>query len=307
MIDLSIIIITYNSSSDIGACLHSIVETGVGVRVEVFVVDNNSSDDTLDVIRRDFPMVNVIANDFNAGFPGANNQAIRLAGGRYVMLINPDTVVHPGAFRAIVDYMDQHPGCGICGPELVDQDGKVYVNLWKPSLALEIIHTFRLTGLLRRDFPDERVQVVSGACLVARRSVFDSIGLLDGQMHSCEDSDFCVRAREAGYQVRVVRKARVMHIKGQSEKTNPSYVTMKQYSSRILFYKKHAGNLERDLVFQLLYWQVILRVFKLRLVCAFAPSERAREHLHTLITVRRGLPAQFRDSVNRRDSVLGAK
>jgi GT2 family glycosyltransferase len=274
-VDISIIIVTYNSARDIIPCLNSIAMQKGAYAVEVFVVDNASLDNTIEVVNSQFSDVTLIANEDNRGFPGANNQAITVSSGRYIILLNPDTVLLPGALQAMIAFMDRENKYGICGPMLVDEHGVVYPDLLDITPVRLTINIFKLDRLFRKNLPMQSQEAVSGACLVMRRELITQIGMLNEELFWCEDIDYCRRARDYGYQVCLVPAARVIHIGGQSAKTNTGLMLEKQYTSKITYLKKHTSPSELSVVLLILMVSLLMRYLKWLAISVMRPSEEA--------------------------------
>ena len=285
---LAIIIVTYNSAADVGACLDAIRRATNRLELEIWVVDNNSKDGTLELVREIYPEVRVIANDNNPGFPGANNQAIRLTQAPYILLLNPDTVVAPDALSGMVDFMIDNPDCGICGAQLHDISGQdapdIRFNLWSYLLNLTPFSkgTLRVGG--------EEQQVISGACLLFRRSVVDSIGLLDESLFWCEDVDFCLRVRRAGFRICKLPSARVLHVGGQSARTNFEGKMYTRNVSLVKLITKHYRASEKWALLAAALLEIGLRTFKWYLIGRFKPSDEAAGRLRGLTRVLREFP-----------------
>ena len=192
--ELSVIIVNYNVKYFLEQALLSVFKASAGLSVEVFVVDNNSVDDSVLMVREKFPEVSLIANSGNPGFSVANNQAIRLAKGKYVLLLNPDTVVEEATFKVCVDFMNQHPQAGGLGVKMIDGSGNFLPESKRgfPSPFVAFCKTFGLSSLFPKSktfnryhlgFLDKNknheVDVLAGAFMLLRRSVLDEIGLLD--------------------------------------------------------------------------------------------------------------------------------
>jgi len=146
-IDLSIIIVSWNTRDLLKECLKSLYKYTANITFEVIVVDNNSSDGSAHMVREIFPSVNLIENNFNAGFSKANNQAIRISRGRYIALLNPDTLLVEDVFSPLIKYADQHEELGAIGPKILDRDGKSvqYVCARRlPNLYYDLIDNLRL-------------------------------------------------------------------------------------------------------------------------------------------------------------------
>jgi GT2 family glycosyltransferase len=230
LIDLSVIIVSYNTRELLMNCLRSIRDCSKEAAIEILVVDNNSGDGSADSVERDFQEVRLIRNRENTGFAAANNQALHEATGRYLMLLNSDTLVHAGAFRELIAFMDAHRQAGYCGPKLLNDDGthqpsaKRFPTLWSRS--------FSMVGLAQR-YPESRhcldlhiskgsdapfqTDWVTGACLVVRREAFEAVGLMDeGYFLYFEETDWCRKMVSAGHAGWYVPAAKVTHLGGRS-------------------------------------------------------------------------------------------
>ncbi len=223
--DLSVIILNWNTRKLLQECLQTLTRPHNGLDVEVIVVDNASSDDSRDMVRREFPQVKLIANPMNLGFGAGNNVGIPTSAGRYVLFLNSDTQVTEGALKSLVDYADANPDVGILGPKLLNADGSLQYSCRQyPNLATGFLHNTPLGRLLPKnrhaadylmknwDHATPRdVDWVSGAALMIRRACLDQIGGFDEDYYMyCEDVDLCwranhvsVREKGTGYRLQV--------------------------------------------------------------------------------------------------------
>jgi len=229
--DLSIIILNYNNSELLKKCLASVFNPVRKISFEVVVVDNASTDDPLIMIKRDFPPVKVIVNSENLGFSKANNQGISQSSGKYCLLLNNDTIVKPGAFEVLAEFMERHPSCGACGPKLLNEDGSLQ----------------RQGGLFGSSFwnasEPKRAQFLTGACLMVRREVINKIGLLDENLYFYnEDLDWCRRIKKAGWEIYYVPAAGVIHLGGYSTKREfNKKMFVEGFRGGLYFCRKHYG------------------------------------------------------------------
>lgn len=254
---LSVIIVNYNVCYFLEQALLSVrraVEK-LGQPVEVFVVDNNSADGSVAMVRARFPEVILIANHDNPGFSKANNQALRRATGQYQLLLNPDTVVEEDTFRACCDFMDAHPDCGGLGVKMLDGQGHFLPESKRalPTPAVAFYKMFGLAKLMPRSrtfgryhlgFLDKeethRVEVLSGAFMLLRKAALDQIGLLDEDYFMYgEDIDLSYRLTQGGWQNYYFPGTRIIHYKGESTKrTSVNYVFV-FYRAMVIFAQKH--------------------------------------------------------------------
>ena len=231
--DLSIVIVSYNTSDLIGTCLSSVTAAD-DVNKEVFVVDNASTDGSADFIRKNFPSVCLVANTENRGFAAANNQILPQCKGRYVFFLNPDTVVVSGALGKALSYMDAMPHVGLAGTKLINPDGTLQesVSYRYPGQK----YTGRELSALKGS-----IACVQGSSMIVRSDVMKAVGGFDeGFFLYGEDQDLCLRIRKSGFEIGYIESAVVVHLGGQSERQTPlSELWQKKTTAELLFYRKH--------------------------------------------------------------------
>lgn len=253
--DLSIVIVSWNTRRLLQACLRSVFDHLGGLHAEVLVVDNASRDGSAELVAREFPEARLIANDRNVGFAAANNQAIRESRGRHLLLLNSDTEVLAGVLPALVRYGDTHPEVGVLGCRVLNPDRSLQPTCFRfPSLASLLLLA---TGLHRLGWPrflgryrmvhwrrdDERdVDVVTGCCMLVRRSASDEVGLLDEQFFMFgEETDWCTRFRHAGWAVRFAPVGEIIHYGGASAEKLHARRGMLLWGSLVRLHRKHGG------------------------------------------------------------------
>ena len=242
---LSTVIVNWNTCAELEACLRSIGEED-SIRLETIVIDNASPDDSVEMVKREFPGVLLIENKANLGFAKAANQGIQSSRGRYVLLLNPDSEVRPGALSAIVRFGDANPKVGIFGPKILNPDGSLqYSCRGFPTVAAGLFRNTILTKYFPRnsyiydylmlgwDHSEPRdVDWVSGAALVARRELLDDIGLLDERFYMyCEDVDLAYRAHQKNWRVTYCPLAVVVHACGRGSSKNPNRMIIEHQKS----------------------------------------------------------------------------
>lgn len=251
--DVSIIVVSFNAREMLVRCLNSILTTVLGPSYEIVVVDNASKDGSPQLVASEYPQARLIDNETNLGFARANNQGIAVSSGRYILLLNSDAVLLPGTVRTMIDFMDAHQQVGVVGAQLLNPDGSFqgsYADF--PSLLGELLLLSKLAHLVYPptypSYPAEQsregrdVDWVSGACLMARRSAMDVVGLLDeGYFMYTEETDWCYRMRAAGWSVHYLPDAKVIHWSGQSAVSEPERKRSQLYRSKWLFMQKHSG------------------------------------------------------------------
>lgn len=263
MIDLSIVIVTYDSAAHIAACLRSLPRALDGVRAEILVVDNASSDGTAAIVRRDFPQARVIARAVNGGFAAGINEGLSAASGRYVAWINPDTEVVGGRFADVIAWLDAHPETGVAGLKMVDASGRVEPSDRAfPGFYSALGHRYSLLTRLWPGNPFSKRYLrtgadreeaaaadwVSGAALVHRRQLAADLGGLDERFFMyCEDVDFCYRATAAGSSVRYLPFVTLRHEIGASSSRVKRRMIRARHESLWRYYRKHfRRNLFKD-------------------------------------------------------------
>ena len=248
---LAIIIVTYNSATEIGPCLDSLVGHTGPFPTAVTVVDNASSDGTASIVRKRWPSVQVIESPTNVGFSRANNIGIRATRGDYVLLLNPDTVAPPAAIQTLVRGLAAHPDAAIAGARLLSERGFPELSWGDPigpwnefkRKIFSALYYRKVRRIVRRVDKMSRqareVSWVSGACMVIRRSDLEAVGLLDERFFMyTEDVDLCLAMTKRGRAVLYVAGAEVLHYRGRSATRNPASDRMYR-KSQVAYYEKH--------------------------------------------------------------------
>jgi len=267
---MSVIVVNWNTRELLEPCLRSIQAQAAELRLEVILVDNGSTDGSVEFVQHSFSDLQLIVNSINRGYSAANNQGIGVSRGRYVLLLNSDTTLAKGALRALANYGDAHPEVGVMGPQLLNPDGTLQpsggVFPTPGSTIAELLGLHRLTGRprygTRRDYSlAAQVDEVSGAAMVIARPVLDGLGGLDENFPlGYEDVDFCLRARRAGWQVHYVPAARVFHEWGASRRLAPASTTLKAIAGRQHYFHKHYGEFQSTAVIVVTVLSHLLRM-----------------------------------------------
>jgi GT2 family glycosyltransferase len=291
VIDLSIVVLTWNGRDLVMNCLGSIerelLADGGCLATETLVVDNGSEDGTVAAVRERFPWAQVIALPRNVGFAAGNNAGLRRARGRYVCLLNNDTVVLPGGFETCVRFLDEHPAVGAVGPQLVHPSGRRQNSIHNfPSILLEVVPRGVLETLFPRRYPSKRfahgqpldVEALLGACMFVRRAVVEQVGEMpEDYFFFLEETDWFFQIRRAGWRVVHHPAAELVHLHGASTKQRVPLPTRVEYHRSLYhFFHKNHGRWQAAVV-------MAIRVTKLALACAlsvpllpFSARERAR-------------------------------
>jgi hypothetical protein len=304
VVDLSIVIVSWNVRDLLRSCLQSILTEahsgpeGEALRiedwtVEILVVDNASTDGSAEIVRQQFPQVHLIANKENRGFTAANNQGLARSQGRYLLLLNPDTETVGDALVTMLRYVEANAEVGALGPKLVNPDGSIQSSRRRfPTFATALVEStvmqewWQDNRVLRRyymaDTPDnaiQRVDWVVGACLLVRRQTYEQVGGLDeGFFMYSEELDWCRRIKAAGWEIVYLPTAAVIHHEGKSsEQVVPARHVYFQ-SSKVRYFRKHHGAFQAE----------ALRWF---LLVTYA-YQMAREALKWLVGHKRAMRAE---------------
>ena len=281
---LSICIVSWNTRQLLKDCLESIYADPQSPAWEVIVVDNASTDDSAAMVESCFPQVELIASPGNRGFAGGNNLAMERARGRYLLLLNSDTQVEPGALTGLVDFMEAHPQAGAAGPKLVHADGALQLSCGRlPNLTSELINKLLLHKLFpyfklgRWDHAEIRaVGWVTGACLLVRREVVEQVGRLDTRIFMFyEDLEWCMRIRKAGWKIFYYPFSQVLHLGGQSTRQNLGSMLVVSQQSLFYLFQKHFGPGHLHLLRLLTVVEMVLRATLWMFLTLLSPRHRS--------------------------------
>lgn len=256
-VTVSIVILTWNSEQNIGACLGSLHRGLSAFSSEVIVIDNGSRDQTCSVVREALPPAQLICNPENRGVAPARNQGIRLAQGEYILILDDDTVVQPGALNCLIRYMEEHPEAGLCGPKLTNADGELQLSCRRfPTLIDKLAR--RLPAILGQKVTREAemadwdhrairdVDYVIGACQIIRRRTLQEVGPFDERIfYGPEDVDLCLRLQQAGWRVVYNPDAVVVHEERRVTRSLLSGLMWKHVCGLGYFFWKHGYLLSR--------------------------------------------------------------
>jgi GT2 family glycosyltransferase len=278
-IDLSVVIVNYNVRNFLEQALHSVQRAALRISAEVFVVDNNSVDGSVPMVRETFPDVELIANVSNVGFGAANNMAIERSKGRYVLILNPDTIVQEDTFQRMVSFMDRHPEAGAVGCQILNPDG-TFAPESRRSFPTPQVGFYRISGLgrlfpksprfgrynmtfLPRDQVAE-VDALSGSCMMLRAEAVvpsrGGVGLFDEDFFMYgEDLDLCYRIQKAGWKIFYTPDTQIIHYKGESTKKGEIRYVRLFYGAMVLFTRKHLSGRYSTVVAGVLQTAIMLR------------------------------------------------
>lgn len=255
--DVSIILVNYKTKDLTVNCIKSIYEKTKDLIFEIFVVDNNSQDGSIEAIEKEFPNINIIKNQINAGFGAANNLAIKQAKGKYILCLNTDTLLINNAIKIMYDFMEkkENQNVAVCGGALYNGNNEPCIcggNLpsindiiWKVGLRNIFKKQYKryCIGLTCDDYNNEEsIGYITGADICFRKSVLDEVGIFDEKFFMYfEETDLCKRIKDKGYDIKLVKDAKIIHLEGQSNKNT---LQKKEISKRSEFYyfRKHHPN-----------------------------------------------------------------
>ncbi len=264
---LSIIIVNWNTQELLQNCLYSIYNTDIKTSFEIIVVDNASSDGSVVMLKEKFPFLQIVTNKENVGFARANNQAIKMVKGKYILLLNPDTIILKGSLDKMCKFMKQHSDVGVVGCKVLGGNGLAQRS-WCgfPTAFKEFLHAIMLGKALdslkikkfgkilykisKSNFarymdtaaPTE-VDIILGACLMVRKETIDEIGLLDENFFMfIEEGEWCYRIKQHGWKIYFFPGATIIHLGGESTKQNIGSMILSRYKSLFHFFKKHHGS-----------------------------------------------------------------
>jgi GT2 family glycosyltransferase len=278
--DLSIITVSWNVRDLLRDCINS-VDAGRGnLNLEMIVVDSASNDGSPEMVRQEFPWVNLITSQENLGFPRGNNAGIRQARGRYILLLNPDTVIIEDALPVMVHYLEQHLDVGGLGAQLLNRDGSIQSSRRRfPSFLTALFESTWLeniapTSITRSyyalDLPDDEtadVDWVTGACLMVPKRVIEHVGSLDeGYFMYSEELDWCRRIKDAGWRIVYFPQAKITHHIGKSSEQAVTDRHINFQQAKLRYFRKYYGRIPasslRIFLLTNYVWQIGLEALK---------------------------------------------
>jgi GT2 family glycosyltransferase len=286
MIDLSVIIVNWNTSGLLYNCLDSLKKGVHKYSMEVFVVDNGSTDGSQNMVKKHFSQVILIENLTNAGFARANNQALNKARGRYCLLLNSDTVVRDNSLDGLIDLMESDKRIGMAGLQLLNKDDTFQNSIANtPTLLTELTNKSLLRRLFPKKYPgkeyrpSEPVEVESlvGACFMVRADTIKDVGLLDEDyFFFLEETDWCVRARKKSWKVMFHPDLFIYHLQGGSAEKVPVQARVEYWQSRYVFFKKHYSPFTCRFLYGSLMIKLIIDFIYASMMSIFSSTSRYR-------------------------------
>jgi hypothetical protein len=283
---VSIVIVSYNVKEFLDKCISSIISSKESV--EIIVVDNNSNDGSLDMLRIKYPQVRIIANKNNVGFSAANNQGIAISSGDAIFLLNPDTEIVGDALTKLLAFLEQQKECCVVGPRLLNSDKSLQISAWKyPSVAylvLELFYLHRIFGTL--NYPVDIMakcyepDALSGAALIFKKELLRKVEGLDPLFFWMEDVDFCYRAHKSGYKIFYYPLAEIIHYSGKSSLKNQHIAISNQLISKLKFERKHKGILTYYFASIVILLHIISRYLLLVIPSLFNSTAKVKRYAY---------------------------
>jgi GT2 family glycosyltransferase len=276
----------------------------------MILVVNGSEDGTQEIVRDMFPQVMLIDNKENLGFSKGNNMGIQRANGKYILLLNDDTIMLPGALEKMMSYLDGHHDVGSVGPQLINRDGSKQNCIHNfPSILTEIIPISLLQRLFPRSYPNKRIHydrpvdvpAVLGACMMVRREAIEKVGLLDeGFFCYLEETDWHLRLKNAGYRIVHIPYIEIYHMQGASSKKRLPGPSRVEYNRSLYrFYRKQYGTNVYRIIFVMKWFKLIVTVISLFFLCMITclrkerPKNRLKSYAYLLAWHFRGRPSHM--------------
>jgi len=296
MVDVSIIIVSWNTRDLLANCLTSIIQTAADLTFEIIVIDNGSTDGSVEMVQHQFPHIQLVENKANVGFAGANNQGLTLGQGRYLLLLNSDTILMTNSLIQSIHFMDTHLEVGLCGVKLLNPDTTFqasYANF--PTLKSEFLNA---TGLGKRlispyypsprPWPDEvahKVDWVPGAFMLLRGQVFEQVGGMDPSywMYS-EETDWCYRLKQAGCQIYYLPQVTIIHLGGASTSQQKPKMINQLNQSKVRFFAKNYGFVYAEQLRFMLWVIFLIREQTSRFISLFSSQ---KDYWHNRASIAR--------------------
>jgi GT2 family glycosyltransferase len=257
MIDISVIIVTWNSADEIVKCVGSVIEASKGLNTELIIIDNNSADDSLALVRNiSFPQLNTVQNSENLGYTKAVNQGIKLSNGKYVLLLNPDTVLNDNSIKVMYDFLEANPLYGACAPLMKNPDGSTQYSVrnfptyWRMfcefSLLAYIFPHTKLFGSWKAKYMDysieQDIEQPMAAAFMVRHDLLGKIENMDERfMMFFNDVDLCKKVYDAGFKIRLLPASVVTHEHGVSIKKDRANMIRIWNDDCVKYFEKHFG------------------------------------------------------------------
>tara|TARA_Y100001935_G_scaffold254411_1_gene263386 strand:+ start:1560 stop:2456 length:897 start_codon:yes stop_codon:yes gene_type:complete len=292
--DISIVIVNYNVKEYIISCIHSIYKhSKSNYSFEIVVVDNNSKDGSVERIKKDFPKVKLIENNYNAGFSKAVNQGSSISIGKFLFILNPDTMFVNDCLSKMLIEAGFQEEFGVIGPSLISKNGKIQQSYWRdPTVISTILSLFHLDNFnYNKNYKGEKfesikiVDSISGGALFLPREIFTKLKGLNENLFWMEDIDFCIRLREKGYKVYYSSSIKIIHFRGKSSEKNYRVAISNQLISKIKFFRIHHSKISVKIILVCILFVSTIKSFLIFFASPFSTSYRKKMFAY-LYTIR---------------------
>ncbi len=255
--DISIIIVSYNVKEYIVSCIQSIYKhSKSNYSFEIVVVDNNSKDETIESLNKNFPNISLIKNNFNAGFSAGVNSGVAICKGKYILVLNPDTMFVEDTISMLINATKNQKRLGAIGPALINENGNIQQSFWgNPSIMNTLLSIFYLDFLnYKKNYKNKRlndistVETISGAAFFLSKKIFNELNGLNEKLFWMEDIDFSIRLNKAGYKTYYLPSTKIIHFSGKSAEKNYKVAISNQLLSKIKFFKIHHSKLSASVI-----------------------------------------------------------
>jgi len=315
---LSIIIVSYNVRNFINLCLSSIKSAKQNIELEIIIVDNNSEDDSVNYIKKNFGWVELIENKENIGFSKANNQAIKQAKGKYILILNPDTIIEENTLVDCIDFMEKTSNCGALGVKMIGFDGKFQpeskrgfptpaVSFYKMFGFSKLFPNSKIFGRYNLSYLPEneinKIEILSGAFMFVRKTTLEKSGSFDEDYFMYgEDIDLSYRILQSGFENYYFPKTKILHFKGESTKKNESKYIYTFYNAMKIFAIKHFNTKETRFFLIFIKFAINLRILlsliNLKIKKAFRRQKKENMNQKSLIISEKMELVEIKEAIN---------
>jgi len=292
---LSIIIVSYNVRQLLLNCIKSILAHTTGILYEIIVVDNASSDGTIEAVKKCFPKVQIIANRENVGFASANNQGYAISKGEFLLLLNPDTLIKPGAIKSVLEFMIKTPDAGIAGCRLLNPDGTLQKSIRRfPSVREHIARAFFLDRVILSEYRTNifyrkrpfKIDYCTGAFMMVRRESLGDLPLLNSEFFMyAEEKDLAMRLKKSGWKTYFVPFGEIVHFGEQSTRQMATEMFLELQKSQVIFFRKHYS-IVYAWALALTWWLVLISNYIVSLPLSLSVKGRLRLSLFAKAVTR---------------------
>ncbi len=292
--DISVVIVNYNVKEYIISCIQSIYKhSKSNLSFEIIVIDNNSQDGSCEKLKKEFPQISLIRNNTNAGFSVGVNQGVKVSKGKYIFILNPDTLFVEDCLSKLIKVADNYEKLGAIGPSLITETGSIQQSFWKkPSIINTILSISHLDFLnfhknygFKKFNSTKRVDSISGGAFLVLKKVYNKLKGFNENLFWMEDIDFCIRAKKMGFEILYSPLTKIIHLSGKSAEKNIRVVILNQLISKIKFFKYHHPKIEYFIILISILMISLIKSLIILLISPFSKLYR-KKLIAYLYTVR---------------------